>query len=510
MNTFIKYKNFEYETGYGELGNSSILNHTLSNSTTLAPVFDGAMNVETEYKRVLLLNDHKFMGDVMNFHGGTCNDMFSQSHPTMGGAWESQIQVGSYWLCSKDQLTRVDGSGNVQQKFITRSTTHPYPQVIHETSDIIYTMSASNAYSGNTIDVQGIRKSDGVVHFNSPYNGSGTNSAPSLLGVTATHIWYMTTSDDWVKVYRINLNANTTTTVRTVNYTNTNALSKAGNTAIIHDEANTTWSFHTAEQKSTTEVQLRYFTVNYSTDTVTDEVLTPTDPSSFATRPTIYTGSTTYRNTYLNPFYVGTDHIVVCEEHSNQGNDEGNFVVFKKDTAAANSPITAVSRTDMDEQWNRGYHPLTDDNTVMLSTGQTDSRIWNFNGVTEAYELVESITAVREVGKDSIGRRWLYDQDENITLVSLALPSQITITPALTSYTYDGSDINTTVAVGSYNVGGALIASNVTLTISGDGMTFADTTKTFVMTTSASSTTDVPVVITGGGLTRILAAITIA
>jgi hypothetical protein len=201
---------------------------------------------------------------------------------------------------------------------------------------------------------------------------------------------------------------------------------------------------------------------------------------------------------------------VVCEEHSNQGNDEGNFVVFKKDTAAANSPITAVSRTDMDEQWNRGYHPLTDDNTVMLSTGQTDSRIWNFNGVTEAYELVESITAVREVGKDSIGRRWLYDQDENITLVSLALPSQITITPALTSYTYDGSDINTTVAVGSYNVGGALIASNVTLTISGDGMTFADTTKTFVMTTSASSTTDVPVVITGGGLTRILAAITIA
>ena len=90
MNTFIKYKNFEYETGYGELGNSSILNHTLSNSTTLAPVFDGAMNVETEYKRVLLLNDHKFMGDVMNYHGGTCNDMFSQSHPTMGGAWEQR------------------------------------------------------------------------------------------------------------------------------------------------------------------------------------------------------------------------------------------------------------------------------------------------------------------------------------------------------------------------------------------------------------------------------------
>jgi hypothetical protein len=41
-------------------------------------------------------------------------------------------------------------------------------------------------------------------------------------------------------------------------------------------------------------------------------------------------------------------------------------------------------------------------------------------------------------------------------------------------------------------------------------MTFADTTKTFVMTTSSSAETDVPVVITGGGLTRILAAITIA
>jgi hypothetical protein len=164
----------------------------------------------------------------------------------------------------------------------------------------------------------------------------------------------------------------------------------------------------------------------------------------------------------------------------------------------------------MKEQYNRGFHPLSDDNTVMLSSGFTDSRIWNFNAVSESFELVESIPQVREVGRDSQGRRWIYDVATSISLVSIALPSQITITPALTSYTYDGSDINTTVAVGSYNVGGALIASNVTLTISGDGMTFADTTKTFVMTTSSSAETDVPVVITGGGLTRILAAITIA
>jgi hypothetical protein len=508
MNTFIKYKGFAHQTGYGELGNSSILNHTLSDSTTLAPMFDGAMNHESEYYRRILLTDHKFMGDAMGWHGGTCNDMFSQSHPTLGGAYESQIQVGSYWLCSLNQLTRVDGSGNVQQAFPNRGTVHPFPQVIHETADYIYTMSASSDINATTNDVQGVRKADGIVVYNSPNNGGGHGSVPSLLGATATHIWVMTTYYSYVKIYRINLIAHTTTTVSTVNYGYTSANTKAGNTAIIHDVANTTWSFHTAEQKSTTELQLRYFTVNYSTDTVTNEVLSPTDPSSFSIE-TNFPGATNYRYGYLNPFYVGTDHILVCQEHCNNSIMNGNFVVFKKDTAAANSPITAVSRTDMPEQGNRGYHPLTDDNTVMLSTGQTDSRIWNFNGVTEAYEMVESIPAVREVGKDSIGRRWLYDQDENITLVSLALPSQITIIPALTSYTYDGIDINTTVTVGSYNVAGALIESNVTLTISGPGMTFADATNTFVMTTSASSTTEVPVVITGGGLTRILAAMTL-
>ena len=63
MNTFIKYKQSDEQIGYGELGTSAILNHTLSDSSTLAPLFDGVMAVETEYNRRILLTDHKFMGD---------------------------------------------------------------------------------------------------------------------------------------------------------------------------------------------------------------------------------------------------------------------------------------------------------------------------------------------------------------------------------------------------------------------------------------------------------------
>ena len=531
MNTFIKYKQSDEQIGYGELGTSAILNHTLSDASTLAPLFDGVMAVETEYHRRILLSDHKFMGDMTEKHGHTGAQMFSQSHPTLGGAWASPIESGVYWLCggpstflpyatsgqttSNAYLMKIDSKGNVLQQLPARSTAHPWPTVVHETTTHLWTMSQSNSAAGSTSDIQYVRKSDGYVQFNGPTNGSGAYTVPKLLGVLAGSIWYAKHSQTNTQIIRINTDTGGTPTYTIVashNHSYTNAIGKTDNTAIIHDAANTTWSFHTAEQRSTTSIGLKYWTVNYGTNAVTNEALTVTDPSGFAGTigSRLFIGATSSRHCALMPFYVGSDYIVVCEEHGVSSVAYGNIRVFKKDNASVNSPVTAVSRTDMEEQYNRGFHPLSDDNTVMLSSGFTDSRIWNFNAVSESFELVESIPQVREVGRDSQGRRWIYDVTSSISLVSIALPSQITITPALTSYTYDGSDINTTVAVGSYNVGGALIASNVTLTISGDGMTFADTTKTFVMTTSASSTTDVPVVITGGGLTRILAAITIA
>ena len=530
MNTFIKYKQSDEQIGYGELGTSAILNHTLSDASTLAPLFDGVMAVETEYHRRILLNDHKFMGDMMEQHGACGAQMFSQSHPTLDGAWASTIEPGAFWIAggpstflpyatsgqttSNAYLMKIDSKGNVLQQLPLRSTAHPWPTVIHETTTHLWTMSLSNSAAGSTSDVQYVRKTDGAVQFSGPTNSSGAYTKPKLLGVLAGSIWYAKHSQTNTQIIRINTDTGGTPTFTTIashSHSYTNAIGKTDNTAIIHDVANTTWSFHTAEQRSTSSIGLKYWTVNYGTNTVTHEALTVTDAGGFATNPSsrAFVGTSGNRNCSLLPFYIGSDFIVVCEEHSDS-NGYGNIVVFKQDTASANSPVTAVSRTNMEEQYNRGFHPLSDDNTVMLSSGLTDSRIWNFNSVSEAFELVESIVAAREVGKDSQGRRWIFDQGDNISLVSIALPSQITVTPADASYTYNGSNINTTVAVGSYNVGGALIASNVTLTISGDGMTFADTTKTFVMTTSASAETDVPVVITGGGLTRILAAITIA
>ena len=76
----------------------------------------------------------------MNHHGGTCDEMFSQSHPTMGGHGHLQLKSGVYWLCgglnvyqtyqqwhgSYDNVTQRQ---RLQQRIT--STAHPLPQVIH-------------------------------------------------------------------------------------------------------------------------------------------------------------------------------------------------------------------------------------------------------------------------------------------------------------------------------------------------------------------------------------------
>ena len=50
---------------------------------------------------------------------------------------------------------------------------------------------------------------------------------------------------------------------------------------------------------------------------VTQEALTVTDPGGFASNigSRVFVGATSSRHCALMPFYIGSDYIVVCQEH---------------------------------------------------------------------------------------------------------------------------------------------------------------------------------------------------
>ena len=135
----------------------------------------------------------------------------------------------------------------------------------------------------------------------------------------------------------------------------------------------------------------------------------------------------------------------------------------------------------------------------------------NTNGWTLTTTLAEKAFAV---GRDSTDRIWMVAGGNDsgyadIHVITPTVPVRITITPAQSSYNHTGSDINSTVDVSAYNIAGERIATNVELSIDGSTMTFSGGATTATVTTSTSAETSVNIVVTGAGLSDIVANVSI-
>jgi hypothetical protein len=160
--------------------------------------------------------------------------------------------------------------------------------------------------------------------------------------------------------------------------------------------------------------------------------------------------------------------------------------------------------------------PLTPKNIVWLNDARTtvgiithtNFYIYAFNGTTWT-QTVNLPYQMSAVGRDNTGRIWATDVGPlgqgRLHLISPTTPVSITVTPASTNYSYAGSTITSSVAVNAYDSTGTRIAVAVKLVISGASMTFASSNLTTTITTSASADTTVPIYITNGGVSNIIA-----
>jgi hypothetical protein len=162
---------------------------------------------------------------------------------------------------------------------------------------------------------------------------------------------------------------------------------------------------------------------------------------------------------------------------------------------------------------------LNDARTLMAVIAHNYTYIYSFNSAVTGWNLTASYNyQFNSIGRDSLGRIWAQDSGQygygRIHLLSGSMPATINVTPAANSYNYSGTTIGTTYAVDTYDITGARIAANVTLTSTGTSIVFYTsnilvTTSAITVTTSASATTTVNAAVVSAGVSTISTTVTL-
>jgi len=162
---------------------------------------------------------------------------------------------------------------------------------------------------------------------------------------------------------------------------------------------------------------------------------------------------------------------------------------------------------------------LNDARTLMAIITHNFTYVYSFNSAVTGWNLTASYNyQFNSIGRDSLGRIWAVDQGPlaygRVHLLSGSMPATITVTPAATSYNYSGTTIPTTYSVDAYDISGARVTANVTLTSTGSSIVFYTsnilvTTSAITVTTSASATTTVNAAVISAGVSTITTTVTL-
>jgi len=165
--------------------------------------------------------------------------------------------------------------------------------------------------------------------------------------------------------------------------------------------------------------------------------------------------------------------------------------------------------------------PTTPKNIVWLNDSLTILGVFCLNNFyiytfTEAAGWTRTATLPFQfsaVGRDNLGRIWGVEPGPfrwgRVHLISLTVPVTIVVTPDATTYTYTGTPITGNLAVKALDASGNRISTTVKLVIDGGSMLFGGSNYTTTVTTSASADVNAAVTISGGGVSNIIASVSV-
>ena len=212
-------------------------------------------------------------------------------------------------------------------------------------------------------------------------------------------------------------------------------------------------------------------------------------------------------NRYLTLMYMAGEHRI-----HDSTTDGRTFITYSVD--ASNATLLTHHSTVTIPETAKNAIFLNDAKTLLGVMGADALYIYNWDN-TNGWQLSTTLSdKYYSVGRDSTGRIVATAQRNDADylethVITPAVPVRITITPASNSYNHTGTDINTTVAVSAYNITGDRVAVTVALTIDGSTMTFTGGATSTTVTTSTTADTNVDVIITGSGVSDIVANVSI-
>ena len=133
--------------------------------------------------------------------------------------------------------------------------------------------------------------------------------------------------------------------------------------------------------------------------------------------------------------------------------------------------------------------------------------IYTFDTSSKTLTLAQTIPGeFRHYGVDTYGRLWGTTYANDLFSFTLDSPVRINISSPTASYSYSGTSISSSVNVEARNYLGSYVAVPTRLTIEGTSAIFTTNGLSFIdVTTSTGSLVNVPITITNGGFTRIVA-----
>ena len=254
-------------------------------------------------------------------------------------------------------------------------------------------------------------------------------------------------------------------------------------------------------------------TMNYSTGTSQGLYWSPDNTSASSIDVNYGLQRCWYNETFVSS---GIRYLIFMQLHGAGGVWDATalqrtFVTYSVSTSS-NKVLTYNSKIEV---------PATPKNIVWLSDDKSILGIFchsNFYIYTFSASSGWTLTGnfpfqFNAVGRDNLGRIWAQDTGPGwgrLHLLTLNVPISIVVTSDAASYNFAGTAVTTNLTVNAFSYNGSRIATSVKLVIDGGSMTFAGSNLTKTITTSASADTLVPVTITGGGVSNIIASAVIS
>jgi hypothetical protein len=368
---------------------------------------------------------------------------------------------------------------------------------------------------------------------------NSANCFHSYIGRSSTRIFVFRSKDDQnsTDLLMYNKSTNTVTTVQTM--THSGSHTPIPSEAIQLDSSGSYVFYHTqvvpngvpsGSNSPKHQIQRIIFNkdgsfasgsataVAYNTNCTVDYTLsgssTPNDlwPNSWTTSTQRYfsrrSKSFLYQPVSGSTMYLIAFNITPYGSEDSNKNYYNALVFDTHPTASANLTYRSYKPiyTDLGGEI-RGVIAMDSNTNRFLVVTTNNMAVYTFDTSSKTLTLAQTIPGeYRHYGVDTYGRLWATTYANDLFSFALDSPVRINITSPTASYSYTGTSISSSVNVEARNYLGSLVAVPTRLTIEGTSATFTSNGLSYIdVTTTTSSIVNIPITITNGGFTRIVA-----